>query len=117
MAALNNAIVQNGAIPRNAARHPLVKNGNVRPVMLQPLFKEIDELDYGGRILSLGGTTEYLFSRGKRSKPMSESPRPFASVSKPVLVRNHSYESKSGNASETPFHMNGIARRLAKDNS
>ena len=57
MAALNNAIVQNGAIPRNAARHPLVKNGRVRPVMLQPLFKEIDELDYGGRILSLGETT------------------------------------------------------------
>ena len=51
MAALNNAIVQNRAIPKNAARHPLVKNGNVRPVMLQPLFKEIDELDYGGRIL------------------------------------------------------------------
>ena len=53
MAALNNAIVQNRAIPKNAARHPLVKNGNVRPVMLQPLFKEIDELDYGGRLLFL----------------------------------------------------------------
>jgi len=52
MAALNNALVQNGPLPRNAARHPLVKTGRVRPLMLQPLFKEIDELDYGGKKLS-----------------------------------------------------------------
>ena len=52
MAALNNALVQNGAMPKNAARHPLVKTGRVSPIMLQPLFKEIDELDYGGKKLS-----------------------------------------------------------------
>ena len=52
MAALNNAIVQNGPMPRNAARHPLVKTGRVRPLMLQPLFKEIDELEYGGKKMS-----------------------------------------------------------------
>lgn len=51
MAVLNNALVQNGVMPRNAARHPLVKTGRVRPLMLQPLFKEIDELDYGGKTL------------------------------------------------------------------
>ena len=50
MTALNNALVsQNTAIPINAARHPLVKNGRVKPLMLQPLFKEIDERDFGGR--------------------------------------------------------------------
>lgn len=47
MVALNNALVQNGPMPRNAARHPLVKTGRVSPLMLQPLFKEIDELEYG----------------------------------------------------------------------
>ncbi|KAJ7386328.1 hypothetical protein OS493_010739 [Desmophyllum pertusum] len=47
MTAINNALVQSAAIPANAARHPLVKNGHLQPVMLQPLFKEIDELDYG----------------------------------------------------------------------
>ena len=36
-------------MPSNAARHPLVKDGHVRPVMLQPLFKEIDERDFGGK--------------------------------------------------------------------
>ena len=46
---LNNALIQNTAIPVNAARHPLVKNGRVKPLMLQPLFKEIDESDFGGR--------------------------------------------------------------------
>lgn len=49
MTALNNALIQNTAIPVNAARHPLVKNGRVKPLMLQPLFKEIDERDFGGR--------------------------------------------------------------------
>ena len=52
MAALNNALVQNGAMPKNAARHPLVKTGRVSPLMLQPLFKEIDELEYGGNKLA-----------------------------------------------------------------
>ena len=52
MAELNNALVQNGPMPRNAARHPLVKTGRVSPLMLQPLFKEIDELEYGGKKLS-----------------------------------------------------------------
>ena len=52
MAAFNNVLVQNVAMPRNAARHPLVKTGRVSPLMLQPLFKEIDELDYGGKELS-----------------------------------------------------------------
>lgn len=42
-----NDFAQN--IPSNAARHPLVKGGHVRPVMLQPLFKEIDERDFGGK--------------------------------------------------------------------
>ena len=52
MAALNNALVQNGGMPKTAARHPLVKTGRVSPLMLQPLFKEIDELEYGGNKLS-----------------------------------------------------------------
>ena len=55
MTALNNAFVPNGAMPRNAARHPLVKTGRVSPLMLQPLFKEIDELEYGGKKLSSSG--------------------------------------------------------------
>lgn len=46
MAVLNNALDQNTVIPVNAARHPLVKNGRVKPLMLQPLFKEIDESDF-----------------------------------------------------------------------
>ena len=52
MAALNNALDQNTVIPVNAARHPLVKNGRVKPLMLQPLFKEIDESDFRGRRVS-----------------------------------------------------------------
>lgn len=52
MAAFNNALDQNTVIPVNAARHPLVKNGRVKPLMLQPLFKEIDESDFRGRRVS-----------------------------------------------------------------
>lgn len=37
-------------IPSNAAKHPLVRNGHVRPVFLQPLYKEIDEREFGGRV-------------------------------------------------------------------
>ena len=62
MTALNNALIQNTAIPVNAARHPLVKNGRVKPLMLQPLFKEIDERDFGGRSMfstfAVQGSTE-----------------------------------------------------------
>lgn len=43
--ALNNAFVRK--VPSNIAKHPLVRNGHVRPVVLQPLFKEIDERDFG----------------------------------------------------------------------
>lgn len=49
--ALKNPLVSN--MPSNAAKHPLVKNGHVRPVLLQPLYKEIDERDFGGRVSSL----------------------------------------------------------------
>lgn len=37
-------------IPSNAAKHPFLRNGLVRPVFLQPLYKEIDEREFGGRI-------------------------------------------------------------------
>lgn len=37
-------------MPSNAAKHPLVRNGHVTPVILQPLYKEIDERDFGGRV-------------------------------------------------------------------
>ena len=47
--ALNNAFVRK--VPSNIAKHPLVRNGHVRPVVLQPLFKEIDERDFGGACL------------------------------------------------------------------
>ena len=36
-------------IPPSAARHPLIVKGRVNPVVIQPLFKEIDELHYGGK--------------------------------------------------------------------
>ncbi|KAM7444729.1 hypothetical protein ABFA07_006816 [Porites harrisoni] len=49
-----NDFAQN--IPSNAARHPLVKGGHVRPVMLQPLFKEIDERDFGAYRPPVSGT-------------------------------------------------------------
>ena len=58
--ALKNPLFRN--MPSNAAKHPLVKNGNVRPVLLQPLYKEIDERDFGGRASSLNPSltlTEY----------------------------------------------------------
>ncbi|PFX28014.1 Endo-1,4-beta-xylanase [Stylophora pistillata] len=55
MGALNNALNQNTVIPANAARHPLVKNGRVKPLMLQPLFKEIDERDFGAYRPPTGG--------------------------------------------------------------
>ena len=39
-------------MPSNAAKHPLVRNGHVRPMFLQPLYKEIDEREFGGRPFS-----------------------------------------------------------------
>ena len=39
-------------IPPSAARHPLIVKGRVNPVVIQPLFKEIDELHYGGKHFS-----------------------------------------------------------------
>ena len=78
MAALNNALVQNVAMPKNAARHPLVKTGRVSPIMLQPLFKEIDELDYGGKKLSFSprvSTPRYKRNLGEQGWRSDESAR------------------------------------------
>ncbi|XP_074611783.1 uncharacterized protein LOC141866214 isoform X2 [Acropora palmata] len=43
-------------IPSNAAKHPLVRNGHVRPVFLQPLYKEIDEREFGAYKPPISGT-------------------------------------------------------------
>ena len=58
-------------MPSLAAKHPLVRNGHVRPMFLQPLYKEIDEREFGGRPFSVSidhFTVVYLVTW-----PMNES--------------------------------------------
>ncbi|XP_068725993.1 uncharacterized protein [Montipora capricornis] len=43
-------------MPSNAAKHPLVRNGHVRPMFLQPLYKEIDEREFGAYNPPMSGT-------------------------------------------------------------